>query len=169
MEQTLRVGVISSTHGVRGEVKVFPTTDDPNRFKKLKKVILDTGKETLDLEIEHVKFFKNMVILKFKGYDNIEDIEKYKGKDLLVTRDNAVKLKANENFIVDLIGIKVITDENEELGTLTDVLLTGANDVYEVDTGSKKILLPAIPSCILDVDLDKQTMLVHVLDGLLDL
>lgn len=169
MEQTLRVGVISSTHGVRGEVKVFPTTDDPNRFKKLKKVILDTGKETFDLEIEHVKFFKNMVILKFKGYDNIEDIEKYKGKDLLVTRDNAVKLKANENFIVDLIGIKVITDENEELGTLTDVLLTGANDVYEVDTGSKKILLPAIPSCILDVDLDKQTMLVHVLDGLLDL
>ena len=119
------------------------------------------------LEIEHVKFFKNMVILKFKGYDNIEDIEKYKGKDLLVTRDNAVKLEANENFIVDLIGIKVITDENEELGTLTDVLLTGANDVYEVD--SKKILLPAIPSCILDVDLDKQTMLVHVLDGLLDL
>lgn len=169
MEQTLRVGVISSTHGVRGEVKVFPTTDDPNRFKKLKKVILDTGKETLNLEIEHVKFFKNMVILKFKGYDNIEDIEKYKGKDLLVTRDNAVKLEANENFIVDLIGIKVITDENEELGTLTDVLLTGANDVYEVDTGSKKILLPAIPSCILDVDLDKQTMLVHVLDGLLDL
>ena len=169
MEQTLRVGVISSTHGVRGEVKVFPTTDDPNRFKKLKKVILDTGKETLVLEIEHVKFFKNMVILKFKGYDNIEDIEKYKGKDLLVTRDNAVKLEANENFIVDLIGIKVITDENEELGPLTDVLLTGANDVYEVDTGSKKILLPAIPSCILDVDLDKQTMLVHVLDGLLDL
>lgn len=169
MEQTLRVGVISSTHGVRGEVKVFPTTDDPNRFKSLKKVILDTGKEKLDLEIEHVKFFKNMVILKFKGYDNIEDIEKYKGKDLLVTRDHAVKLEANENFIVDLIGLKVITDEGAELGTLTDVLLTGANDVYEVDTGSKKILLPAIPSCILNVDLDKQMILVHVLDGLLDL
>ena len=97
------------------------------------------------------------------------DIEKYRGKDLLVTRDNAVKLEENENFIVDLIGIKVVTDEGQELGTLTDVLLTGANDVYEVDTGSKKILLPAIPSCILDVDLDKQTMLVHVLDGLLDL
>ncbi|MBS6644745.1 MAG: 16S rRNA processing protein RimM [Clostridiaceae bacterium] len=169
MEQTLRVGVISSTHGVRGEVKVFPTTDDPGRFKQLKKVILDTGKETLDLEIEHVKFFKNMVILKFKGYDNINDIEKYRGKDLLVTRDNAVKLEENENFIVDLIGIKVVTDEGQELGTLTDVLLTGANDVYEVDTGSRKVLLPAIPSCILDVDLDKQTMLVHVLDGLLDL
>ncbi|MBT9775814.1 16S rRNA processing protein RimM [Clostridium sp. MCC353] len=169
MEQTLRVGVISSTHGIKGEVKVFPTTDDPSRFKQLKKVILDTGKETLDLEIEYVKFFKNMVILKFKGYDNINDIEKYRGKDLLVTRDNAVKLEENENFIVDLIGIKVVTDEGQELGTLTDVLITGANDVYEVDTGSKKVLLPAIPSCILDVDLDKQTMRVHVLDGLLDL
>lgn len=169
MEQTLRVGVISSTHGVRGEVKVFPTTDDPARFKKLKQVLLDTGKETLTLEIEQVKFFKNMVILKFKGYDNINDIEKYKGKDLLVTRDNAVSLAPNENFIVDLIGIRVITDEGQELGTLTDVLKTGANDVYEVDTGSKTVLLPAIPSCILDVNLEAQTMLVHVLDGLLDL
>lgn len=169
MEQTLRVGVISSTHGVRGEVKVFPTTDDPQRFKKLKKVILDTGKETLDLEIESVKFFKNMVILKFKGYDNINDIEKYKGKDLLVPRDQAVKLEPNENFIVDIIGLKVVTDEGGELGTLTDVLQTGANDVYEVDNGEKKILLPAIPSCILNVDLEKQLILVHVLDGLLDL
>ena len=169
MEQTLRVGVISSTHGVRGEVKVFPTTDDPARFKKLKQVLLDTGKETLTLEIEQVKFFKNMVILKFKGYDNINDIEKYKGKDLLVTRDNAVSLAPNENFIVDLIGIRVITDEGQELGTRTDVLTTGANDVYAVDTGSKTVLLPAIPSCILDVNLEAQTMLVHVLDGLLDL
>ena len=105
MEQVLRVGVISSTHGVKGEVKVFPTTDDAARFKKLKQVILDTGKEQLKLEIEGVKFFKNMVILKFKGYDTIEDIEKYKGKDILVTRDQAVKLGPDENFIVDLIGL----------------------------------------------------------------
>ncbi|MBQ5660149.1 MAG: 16S rRNA processing protein RimM, partial [Lachnospiraceae bacterium] len=76
MENLLRVGVITSTHGVRGEVKVFPTTDDMNRFKKLKTVILDTGKEQIDLEIAGVKFFKNMVILKFKGIDNINDVEK---------------------------------------------------------------------------------------------
>lgn len=170
MENTLRVGVISSAHGVRGEVKVFPTTDDVNRFKKLKEVILDTGKEQKTLEIEHVKFFKNMAILKFKGYDNINDIEMYKGKDLLVTRDHAMKLGPNENYIVDLIGLQVVTDEGEPVGELTDVLLTGANDVYAVTTPEgKEILFPAIPSCVLDVNLETSTVTVHILDGLLDL
>ena len=78
MENILQVGIISSTHGIRGEVKVFPTTDDVNRFKKLKEVLLDTGKETLPLTIEGVKFFKQFVILKFKGIDNINDIEMLK-------------------------------------------------------------------------------------------
>lgn len=170
MENTLRVGVISSTHGVRGEVKVFPTTDDVNRFKQLKEVILDTGKEQKTLEIEQVKFFKNMVILKFKGYDNINDIELYKGKDLLVTRDNAISLEPNENFIVDLIGLSVVTDGGESFGTLTDVLVTGANDVYVVETPEgREVLFPAIPSCVLDVDLEKAVVTVHILDGLLDL
>lgn len=170
MEDTLRVGVITSTHGVRGEVKVFPTTDDAKRFKKLKEVLLDTGKEQIPMEIEQVKFFKNMVILKFKGFDNINDIEIYKGKDLLVTRDNAVALGPDENFIVDLIGLSVVTDEGEDLGTLTDVIQTGANDVYEVTMpGEKTVLLPAIKQCILDVDLEAGKVLVHLMDGLMDL
>ena len=170
MENLLRVGVITSTHGVRGEVKVFPTTDDMNRFKKLKTVILDLGKEQKTLEIEQVKFFKNMVILKFKGFDNINDVEMWRQKDLLITREQAVKLSPDENFIVDLIGLAVMTDEGEKLGEMVDVLQTGANDVYVVKTGSgKEVLLPAIKDCILNVDLEKGEMLVHVLDGLLDL
>ncbi|MCI8889038.1 MAG: 16S rRNA processing protein RimM [Hungatella sp.] len=170
MEDTLRVGVITSTHGVRGEVKVFPTTDDAKRFRKLKEVLLDTGKEQITVEIEGVKFFKNMVILKFKGFDNINDIEIYKGRDLLVTRDNAVALGPDENFIVDLIGLSVVTDEGKELGTLTDVIQTGANDVYEVTMpGERKVLLPAIKQCILKVDLEAGKVLVHLLDGLMDL
>lgn len=170
MEETLRVGVITSTHGVHGEVKVFPTTDDPKRFKKLKEVLLDTGKGQFPLEIVQIKFFKNMVILKFKGHDRIEDVEMYRGRDLLVTRDHAVELGPDENFIVDLIGLSVVTDEGESLGTLTDVLLTGANDVYEVTMeDGKKVLLPAIKQCILNVDLEAGKVLVHVLDGLLDL
>jgi len=167
MNDYLRVGVISSTHGIRGEVKVFPTTDDINRFKQLKQVILDTGREQIQLEVEGVKFFKQQAILKFKGIDNINDVEKYKGKDLLITRENAVKLEADEYFIYDIIGSKVITDDNSELGELTEVMTTGANDVYIVTTKEgKEILLPSIKECILDVDVAGKTIKVHVLPGL---
>lgn len=132
MENLLQVGVISSTHGVRGEVKVFPTTDDKNRFKKLKNILLDTGKELLTLDIESVKFFKQFAIIKFKGYDNIDDIQKYKGKSLLVTRENAVKLNKDEYFIADLIGMKVENEDGSFSGVLKDVIETGANDVYTI-------------------------------------
>ena len=167
MEQLLQVGVISSTHGIRGEVKVFPTTDDPDRFRKLKQVILDTGREQKSLEIEGVKFFKQFVILKFKDIDNINDIEKYKGKSLYVTREHAVKLKKDEYFIADLIGIQVVSDEGEELGTISDVLQTGANDVYVVSKdGAKDLLIPAIHACIQNVDVAAGQMEVHLLPGL---
>lgn len=170
MENLLRVGVITTTHGVRGEVKVFPTTDDRDRFKDLKSVILDTGKDHRVLEIQQVKFFKNMVILKFKGLDNISDVENFRQMDLLITREQAVELGPDENFIADLVGLRVLTEEGETLGILTDVIQTGANDVYCVKTPKgKEVLLPAIKDCILNVDLEKQEILVHILDGLLDL
>lgn len=166
----LRVGVITSPHGIKGEVKVFPTTDDAKRFKELKEVILDTGKEQIPMEIEHVKFFKNMVILKFEGYDNINEIEKYKSRDLLITRDQAVDLAPDEYFITDLIGLAVVSDQGVELGTLKDVLETGANDVYVVAMkDGKELMLPAIGDCILNVDLEQRRMEVHVLEGLMDL
>lgn len=169
MDDLLQVGVITQTHGIRGEVKVFPTTDDVNRFKKLKETVLDTGKEKITLEIEGVKFFKQFVILKFKGFDNINDIEKYKGKSLYVTRQNAVKLRKNEYFIADLIDIAVYNEDDTLLGTLTDVLETGANDVYQVETpDGKEILIPAIKECILSVDIEGRKMVVHLLDGLVD-
>jgi 16S rRNA processing protein RimM len=169
MEDLLQVGAITQTHGIHGEVKVFPTTDDVKRFKKLKDVILDTGKEKITLEIEGVKFFKNLVILKFKGFDNINDIEKYKGKSLYVTRENAVKLRRDEYFIADLIGLKVYDDEDNYLGELTNVIETGANDVYEVKfEDGREVLFPAIKQCILNVDMDNRTMKVHIMKGLLD-
>ena len=167
MEKLLQVGVISSTHGVRGEVKVFPTTDDVKRFKKLKNVILDTGREKLPLEIESVKFFKNLVILKFKGYDNINDIEKYKGKSLLVDRENAVRLRRNEYFIADMIGMQVYTEDEQLFGTLADVMQTGANDVYVVDSAMHgEVLIPAIKQCILNVDVENRKMTIHLMEGL---
>lgn len=170
MVEFLRVGTIASTHGIRGEVKVFPTTDDVKRFKKLKKCFLDTGKERIPLEVESVKFFKQFAILKFKGYDNINDIEKYKGKDLLVDRANAVKLEKDEYFIADLIGLKVVTDDGKDFGTLTDVLQTGANDVYVIEgCDGKEYLFPVIRECVLDISLEKGVITVHIMPGLLDL
>ena len=166
MEQLLQVGVISSTHGVRGEVKVFPTTDDPQRFKSLKNVILDTGKEQIPLEIQGVKFFKQFVILKFKGIDNINDIERYKRRSLFVKREDAVELEEDEYYIADLIGMDVITDEGEE-GKLVDVIETGANEVYVVEFDKYgEVLIPAIHDCILDVDIEAMSMKVHLLEGL---
>lgn len=170
MENLLQVGVITTTHGIRGEVKVFPTTDDAARFRELKSVILDTGKEQLELEIVQVKFFKNLVILKFKGIDNINDVEQYKGKSLFVTRENAVKLEENEYFIADLIGLCVTTDEGEDLGNLEDVLQTGANDIYVVKKDRHpEILIPAIKDCILDINMEQGLMKVHLLEGLREL
>ena len=170
MEDLLQVGIITSTHGVRGEVKVYPTTDDPRRFRRLKEVVLDTGREKINLEIEGVKFFKQFVILKFKGLDNINDIEKYRQKSLYVTRKNAVRLQRDEYFIADLIGLKVQDEDGTELGTVKDVIETGANDVYDVEMADgRSLLLPAIKQCILNVDVENGMMQVHVLEGLLDL
>jgi len=169
MEELFQVGIITSTHGVKGEVKVYPTTDDVRRFKKLKDIILDTGKEHVALELESVKFFKQMVILKFKGIDTLNDVEKYRQKSLYVTRANAVRLRKDEYFIADLMGLKVIDEENKELGTLEEVMVTGANDVYVIKLlNGKELLLPAIKQCILNVDMENKCMQVHVLDGLIE-
>ena len=168
MEDLLRVGVITSTHGIRGEVKVFPTTDDPARFKKLKDVLLDTGKGMLALEVESARFFKNQVILKFKGIDNINDIEKYKSRDLLVTRENAVPLEEGEFFICDIIGSIVVEEDGSEFGTLTDVMETGANDVFVVETkDGKEVLLPCIPDCIRDINVEEKKITAYIMPGLI--
>ena len=170
MEDLLQVGVITGTHGLKGEVKVFPTTDDKERFLDLEEVLLDTGDELLELKVEYCKFFKKFVFVKFEGLDEINEVEKYKRCPLLVTRDNAVELEEDEYFIADLIGLAVVTDAGEALGTVKDVMETGANDVYIVEMkDGRELLLPAIGDCILDVNLDEGRMTVHVLDGLMDL
>lgn len=169
MEDLLQVGVITTTHGIRGEVKVYPTTDDVHRFEELESVLLDTGKEYRELKIKSVKYFKQYAILKFKGIDNINDIEKYKGKSLFVTRENAQPLGEDEYYIADLIGLTIVDESGVTIGELVDVIETGANDVYEVKTpDGGDVLLPAIKDCILDVDMDEKIILVHMLKGLVD-
>ena len=172
MEELFQVGSITQTHGIRGEVKVFPLTDDISRFKNMKNLLLDGGKEGyISLEVENVRPQKNLVILKFKGIDNINDIEKYKGHGLFVTKENRVKLKKDEYFIADLIGCEVYTDENpdDKFGTISDVMETGANDVYEIELeAGGTVLLPAIKECILGVDVDARRVDIHLMKGLMD-
>ena len=169
MEDFFKVGIITSTHGVRGEVKVYPTTDDMRRFKRLKEVIMDTGKERLPMEIESVKFFKQFVILKFKGIDNINDVEKYRKSELYVSRQNAVRLARDEYFIADLMGLTVQNEDGEDIGVLKDVMETGANDVYVIDLNDgRELLLPAIKQCVLAVDVEAGFMKIHIMEGLLD-
>ena len=172
MEEYFKVGIITSTHGLKGEVKVFPTTDDVKRFKRLKKVTLDTGKARdagTVLEIESVKFFKQFAILKFRGIDSIEDVERYRKASLLVPRSDAVRLKKDEYFVADLIGLTVRDEDGTEIGTLKDVIETGANDVYAIDLrDGRELLLPAIKQCVLEVDVEAGFIRIHILEGLLD-
>ena len=169
MEDLLQAGVITTTHGIRGEVKVFPTTDDVHRFEDLDSVLLDTGREYMELEIENVKYFKQYAILKFKGIDNINDIVKYKGRSLYVTRDQAIPLEEDEYYIADLMGLDIYLENGEKFGILKDVMETGANDVYIVETEEgKEVLIPAIHECVLDIDIEENRMEIHLMDGLLD-
>ena len=133
-------------------------------------VLQGCGKEKMPVTVEQARFFKNMVILKFKEMNRIEDCEPFRNKDILITRDQAVKLNPDENFIADLIGLKVLTDEGEEFGTVKDILQTAANDVYLIEgPEGKEYLFPSIKECILNVDLEAGTVTVHIMDGLLDL
>lgn len=167
MDDLLKVGIIANTHGLKGEVKVFPTTDDARRFLDLKEIILDTGRERKSIEIEKTRFFKNMVILKIKGLDRIEDVESFRQKALYVTRDQAVPLEENEYFIADLIDLSAVSDEGEELGVIADVMQTGANDVYVIrKQGMSDLLVPAIKDCVKQVDLKNGRIVIHLLPGL---
>lgn len=167
MEEFFRIGVITRTHGLRGEVKVYPTSDEPQRFKDLKECIIDTGRQKIPVVAEKTRFQSGMVIVKFKDYDTIEAVEAFKGKDLLVDREHAVPLEDGENYISDLIDLEVVSDEGNKIGRLYDVLQTGANDVYVVkkDDG-KEVLIPVTRDFVTDVNLEEGRITVHLIPGL---
>ncbi len=164
----LQVGEIVNTHGLRGEVKIVAWTDYPEVFEDFDHVyIYKTDKK---LQISNIKYQKSTVICKFKEINDINDAEAYKGSVLYVTREQLGEPEEGY-YICDLIGLKVITDENSVLGTIKDVISTGkCNDCYVVEPtdGGKDILLPVIDEVILDVDIDKEICKVHIIEGLLD-
>ncbi|MBO4496803.1 MAG: 16S rRNA processing protein RimM [Lachnospiraceae bacterium] len=168
MEDRLRVGVITSPHGIHGEVKIFPTTDDPQRFKKLKKVIVDTHKEQKEMEIGGIKFFKNLVIATLSGIEDRTQAEKYRSADILIEREDALPLGEDEYYICDILGFTVTNDDGTVLGTLEDVLTSCANDVYVVKReNGKEILIPSTKECVLSTDLNSKNIVVHLLKGMI--
>ena len=167
MEQMFTIGKIVNTHGVKGEVRVLPSTDDIKRFGKLKEVKVENRTSTT-YEIETVRYHKNFVLLKFKGINTMDEAEVLKNSLLKINRKDALPLQKDEYYQCDLYGLKVVTDTGRDLGKLTDILVTGSNDVYVVRNDQKEILIPAIKQCILNVDLEAGEMLVHLLEGLED-
>lgn len=174
MEQYLRIGVITRAHGVHGEVKVFPTTDYPERFEEVKDVVIKTPRGEICTEVEGVKYFKNLAIVKFGCFHSPEEIQGLAGSDIMISRDQAQPLEEGEYYIADLIGCRVVCAPDSEclpgteLGVVKDVLQTGANDVYAVETPSgEEVLLPVIPDCIRNVDIRNCIITVNVMKGLI--
>ncbi len=170
MTDRFQVGVIASTHGLHGEVNVFPTTEDPERFKKLKKVILHTQRgEELLLDVVSARFFKKFVIVKFKQFNDINEVEKFRGCELTIDRADAIKLNPGEYYCADLIGLSIVDEDGNELGVLSEILQTGANDVYEMTKkdSDEKVYIPAIKDCVREIDVDSGKIVIHVMDGLL--
>ena len=168
MEDYFRIGVVTAPHGVHGEMKIYPTTDDMDRFKQVNPVLLTTFRSREIKQIESVKYFKGMAILKLSGIDTMDEAEKYRKAELWAERSQLPKIPG-KYLIADLIGMDVVTEDGVSIGTLTDVWQTGANDVYVVEKhDGKELLLPKIPSCILNVNEDERRITVYVLPGLED-
>ena len=165
----LRIGVVTKPHGLKGEVKVFPTTSEPERFRDCDEVYLVTKNELLTLHVEGVKYFKKQAILKFKEFNRIEDVEAFHQCDLMVTRDDAIELEEGEYFLYDVPGCKVYDEDDKEIGEVKDVLETGANAVFVIQTtDGKEVLFPVIDECILAVDITNQRVQAHIMPGLLE-
>ncbi len=168
MQKYFEVGQIVNTFGIKGFVKVKPFTDDIERFEELKKVYICRKKELEEVEIEEVKYHKDMVLLKIKGIENLNEAEKVKGLYLKIDRKDAKKLPKDTYFIADLIGLEVYSDEGKLLGKVDDIYSTGANDIYVVkDELGKQLLLPGISDVIKEIDLEKEKIIVHLLKGLI--
>lgn len=167
MQKYFEVGQIVNTFGVKGMLKVKPFTDDVERFEELKKVYICKKEKLEEVEIEEVKYHKDMVLLKVKGIDDMNEAEKVKGLYLKIDRKNAKKLPKDTYFIADLLGLEVYSDKEEFLGKVDDIFRTGANDVYVIkDEKGKQLLLPGIPEVIKEIDLEKEKIIVHILKGL---
>jgi 16S rRNA processing protein RimM len=173
MSQFYDVGKIVNTHGIKGELKILSVTDFPEeRYRKGSELFLknDHDNKLLPVTVESARLHKNTYIVKFKEFTNINEVERFKGASLQVSTDQRIELEDDEFYYDDIIGCEAWTDEGQLLGKITEILTTGgANDVWVVDPGQgKEILLPYIDDCILEIDIEKKKIKVHLLEGLME-
>jgi len=167
MEEYFEIGQIVNTSGLKGILKIKPFTDDIKKFSNLKTIYIKTKSGLTEFKIEQVRYVKNMVMLKLAGIDTVEEAEKYRNLYIRILRDQEEELEEGSYYVVDILGCKVNTDANQELGKIVDVFQTGSNDVYVVkDEQGKQILLPAIKQVIKNVDIKNKIITVHLLEGL---
>ncbi|EOD00958.1 ribosome maturation factor RimM [Caldisalinibacter kiritimatiensis] len=166
MSEYIQVGKIINTHGIKGEVKVLPLTDDMTRFEDLNSVFI--GDNNTEVEIEKVWYKKKFVILKFRDYDNINDVLSFKNKFVLIHESEAVELPEDTYFIFQIVGLEVYNVEGVKIGKIKEVLQPGANDVYVVKDGSKEYLLPAIKEVVKEIDLEQKKMIIDPLEGMIE-
>ncbi len=165
-EDYFRIGVITEPHGVQGEVKVYPTTDDVLHLKKVKEIYLQTKEGWQTLHLKGMKQQNDRIILRFAEFTDRNAVEGLRKLELYVDRAHAVPLEENEYYISDLIGLAVFEDD-VQIGEVTDVIETGANDVYQIKrTDGTELLLPAIKQCVRKVDVEGGRMDVSVMEGL---
>ena len=167
-QEYFEIGQIVNTFGIKGFVKVNPFTDDLDRFEELKSVFVVKNKEMIEMQIEEVKYHKHLVLIKFKGIEDINMAEKYKGCYMKIKRENARKLPKDTYFIADLIGIKVYDEDGNLLGKVDDIYNNKVHDIYVVkDDLGKQILLPSTKEVIKQIDVDNDKIVVHLIDGLI--
>jgi 16S rRNA processing protein RimM len=155
MKEILRVGKIVNTHGLKGEVKVIPLTDDPKRYNELEFVLIDGVKRN----IENCKFQKDRVIVKVEGINSIEEAEKYKNKYMEIPREYAVPLEEDTYYIADIIGCNVYDTEGKNLGEVYDVIQTKNNDVYWIRK-PKELLIPVLLDIVIDIDVENKKIVI---------
>lgn len=167
MLEYISIGQIVNTHGIRGEVKVYPLTDDIKRFDKVDRIYVEEGNELIALDVASVKYMKNMVIIKFKTINDVNSAEKLRNKYIKVHRKDTVKLPKDAYLICDLIGLTVMTESGEILGKVKDVFQTGSNDVFVVKSEEREILIPGLKSIFKKIDLEAEEIIVELPEGLI--
>lgn len=169
----MEIGQIVNTHGIKGELKIIPSTHDIKRFELLDRILVETKGGLVEFPIVSVRYVKKFVLLKLEGIEDMTQGETLKTCRIKIPKEDALPLGENEYYTGDLYDMKVVTDQGEDLGAIVEILVTGSNDVYVVkdqtDPKAKELLIPAIKDCILNVDLEDNIMTVHLLEGLRDL